>query len=54
MKVRFDRDSATFSENNGDQPIFLVLQGGILIQNLAVTIYDVDTSEINYIHGLIE
>ena len=44
-EVQFDRDSAIFSENSGDQSIFVVLQGGVLIQNLTVTIYDVDTSE---------
>ena len=48
MEVRFDRDSATFSEHNGDQPIFLVLQGGVLIQILTISIYNVDTGEINY------
>ena len=45
--VRFDRNSATFSENGGNQSIYVVLQGGVLIQDLTVTIYDVETSEKN-------
>ena len=45
--VRFDRNSATFSENGGNQSIYVVLQDGRLLQDLTVTIYDVDTSENN-------
>ena len=45
VEVRFDRNSATFSENGGNQSIYVVLQGGVLLQDLTITIYDVDTSE---------
>ena len=45
VEVRFDRNSATFSENGGNRSIYVVLQGGVLLQDLTVTIYDVDTSE---------
>ena len=45
--VRFDRNSATFSENGGNQSIYVVLQDGQIFQDLIVTIYDVDTSENN-------
>ena len=45
--VRFDSNSATFSENGGNQSIYVVLQDGELLQDLTVTIYDVDTSENN-------
>ena len=45
--VRFDRNSATFSENGGNQLIYVVLQDGRILQDLTVTIYDVDTSENN-------
>ena len=45
--VRFDRNSATFSENGGNQSIYVVLQDGRILQNMTVTIYDVDTSENN-------
>ena len=47
VEVRFYRNSATFSENGGNQSIYVVLQGGEVIQDLTVTIYDVDTSENN-------
>ena len=47
VEVRFDRNSATFSEYGGNQSIYVVLQGGVLLQDLTVTIYDVDTSENN-------
>ena len=46
-EVRFDINSATFSENGGNQLIYVVLQGGVITQDLTVTIYDVDTSEKN-------
>ena len=47
VEIRFDRYSATFSENGGNGSIFVVLQRGVLLQDLTVTIYDVDTSENN-------
>ena len=46
-EVRFDRNSATFSENDRNPSVFLVLQGGVRLQDLTVTIYDIDTSENN-------
>ena len=45
--VRFDRNTTTFSENGGNQSIYVVLQDGRILQNMTVTIYDVDTSENN-------
>ena len=45
--VRFDRNSATFCENGGNQSIYVVLQDGQILQNMTVTIYDVDTSKNN-------
>ena len=47
VEIRFDRYSATFSENGGNQSIYVVLQGGVLIEDLTVTIHDVETSEKN-------
>ena len=45
--VRFDRNTTTFSENGGNQSIYVVLQDGRILQNMTVTIYDVDTSKNN-------
>ena len=46
-EVRFDRNLTTFYENDGNPSVFLVLQGGVLLQDLTVNIYDIDTSENN-------
>ena len=48
-EVRFERHSVTFLENSGNQSIFLVLEGGALLQDLIVTIYDINTGENNII-----
>ncbi len=41
--ISFEQEFVSFSENAGNQDIFLVLEGGRIPTNLVVSVYDIDT-----------